>query len=79
MGGDVGFMHRVVLAPKGIPEDRLTMLRDAFAKLNDDKTYQKMMGRLGENIDYLPGDDYDKMRAEQKDAYKELVKGITGG
>lgn len=79
VGGDVGFMHRVVLAPKGIPEDRLTMLRDAFAKLNDDKTYQKMMGRLGENIDFLPGGDYDKMRAEQKEAYKELVKGITGG
>lgn len=79
VGGDVGFMHRVVLAPKGIPEDRLTMLRDAFGKLNDDKTYKRMMGRLGENIDYLSGDDYDKMRAEQKEAYKSLVKSITGG
>lgn len=79
VGGDVGFMHRVVLAPKGIPEDRLTMLRDAFGKLNDDKTYQRMMSRLGENIDYMSGADYDKMRAEQKDAYKTLVKSITGG
>lgn len=79
VGGDVGFMHRVVLAPKGIPEDRLTMLRDAFGKLNEDKTYVRMMGRLGENIDYLSGEDYDKMRAEQKDAYKTLVEGITGG
>ena len=72
-------MHRVVLAPKGIPEDRLSMLRDAFGKLNDDKTYVRMMGRLGENIDYMSGDDYDQMRAEQKEAYKDLVKGLTGG
>lgn len=78
VGGDVGFMHRVVLAPKGIPEDRLQVLRDAFGKLNDDKTYQRMMSRLGENIDYMSGEDYDAMRAEQKGAYKSLVEMITG-
>jgi len=79
VGGDVGFMHRVVLAPKNIPEDRLTLLRDAFGKLNDDKTYQRMMSRMGENIDYMSGTDYDKMRADQKAAYESLVKEITGG
>lgn len=79
VGGDVGFMHRVVLAPKGIPEDRLTMLRDAFGKLNGDKTYKRMMSRMGENIDYMSGADYDNARAEQKEAYKSLVKMITGG
>lgn len=79
VGGDVGFMHRVVLAPKDIPEDRLNMLREAFGKLNEDKTYTRMMGRLGENIDFMSGADYDKMRADQKEAYKDLVKGITGG
>lgn len=79
VGGDVGFMHRVVLAPNDIPEDRLTMLRDAFGKLNDDKTYKRMMSRMGENIDYMSGADYDKLRAEQAIAYESLVKSITGG
>lgn len=79
VGGDVGFMHRVVLAPKAIPEDRLSMLRDAFGQLNDDKTYQRMMGRMGENIDYMSGPDYDQLRADQKNAYESLVKEITGG
>ena len=79
VGGDVGFMHRVVLAPKDIPEERLTMLREAFGQLNDDKTYQRMMNRMGENIDYLSGEEYDELRAEQKDAYKTLVESITGG
>jgi tripartite-type tricarboxylate transporter receptor subunit TctC len=79
VGGDVGFMHRVVLAPRDIPADRLTMLRDAFGKLNGDKTYQRMMSRMGENIDYMSGADYDTLRADQKAAYEGLVKSITGG
>ncbi len=78
VGGDVGFMHRVVLAPKDIPEDRLATLREAFGKLNDDKTYQRMMSRMGENIDYLGGEDYDSMRKDQAVAYKSLVDMITG-
>ena len=78
VGGDVGFMHRVVLAPKGIPEDRLQTLRDAFGQLNGDKTYQRMMSRLGENIDYMSGEEYEEMRKEQKVAYKSLVESITG-
>ena len=79
VGGDVGFMHRVVLAPKDIAEDRLAVLREAFGKLNDDKTYKRMMSRMGENIDYMSGEDYDKLRAEQAKAYQSLVKSITGG
>jgi len=78
VGGDVGFMHRVVLAPKDIPEDRLNTLREAFGKLNDDKTYKKMMSRMGENIDYLGGEEYDAMRKDQAVAYKSLVEMITG-
>ncbi len=79
VNGDVGFMHRVVLAPKDIPSDRLDMLRAAFDQLNDDKTYQRMMSRMGENIDYMSGTDYDKARAEQAVSYKSLVESITGG
>lgn len=79
VGGDVGFMHRVVLAPKDIPQDRLDVLRAAFLKLNEDKTYQRLMSRLGENIDYMSGDDYEKLRADQAEAYKSLVAKITGG
>ena len=37
------------------------------------------MSRLGENIDYMSGDDYEKLRADQAEAYKSLVAKITGG
>ena len=77
IGGDVGFMHRVVLAPAGTPQDVLDKLGEAFTALQDDKTYNRMMGRLGENTDYIGGDKYQMMRVDQNGAYKELVADIT--
>jgi tripartite-type tricarboxylate transporter receptor subunit TctC len=78
VAGDVGFMHRVVLAPAGTPADVLDTLGNAFVELGNDKTFNRMMGRLGENIDIIGGAEYDAMRAEQSDAYKILVKSLTG-
>ena len=70
-------MHRVVLAPAGTPQDVLDKLGEAFTALQEDKTYNRMMGRLGENTDYIGGGDYQKMRMGQNMAYKELVADIT--
>ncbi len=75
--GDVGFMHRVVLAPADTPADVLETLAAAFNELGGDKTFNRMMGRLGENIDIITGDDYDAMRKEQSVAYKDLVDALT--
>lgn len=75
--GDVGFMHRVVLAPAGTPPEVVTKLEEAFLALQEDKTYGRMMGRLGENTDLLSGADYQTMRQEQDGAYKVLVESIT--
>ncbi|MDP4065607.1 hypothetical protein IMCC1933_18140 [Rhodobacteraceae bacterium IMCC1933] len=77
IGGDVGFMHRVVLAPAGTPDDVLEKLAEAFTALQEDKTYKKMMGRLGENTDYISGGEYQAMREGQNAAYKDLVDSIT--
>jgi tripartite-type tricarboxylate transporter receptor subunit TctC len=75
--GDVGFMHRVVLAPADTPEDVLVTLRTAFQELAEDTTFTRMMGRLGENIDIIVGDEYDAMRVDQSTAYEELVNVLT--
>lgn len=75
--GDVGFMHRVVLAPADTPADVLETLAAAFKSLEGDKTFTRMMGRLGENIDILGADAYEGMRADQSTAYKALVKALT--
>jgi putative tricarboxylic transport membrane protein len=78
LGFTTGTMDRIVMAPKGVPEDRMKVLRDAFAKLNSDKTYKKLMQRIGENTEYMDGPDYDKVRPVNQEAYRELVKKISG-
>ena len=45
--------------------------------LKEDKTFTRMMGRLGENIDIIDGADYQAMRDEQNVAYKVLVDKLT--
>jgi tripartite-type tricarboxylate transporter receptor subunit TctC len=78
LGYETGTMDRIVLAPKGVPEDRMKILRDAFAKLNSDKTYKKLMSRIGENMEFLDGPEYDKMRPKNQAEYRKLVKKISG-
>lgn len=75
--GDVGFMHRVVLAPSGTPDQVIEKLGAAFKALEGDKTFNRMMGRLGENIDIIDAAAYEAMRDEQSVAYKELVRALT--
>ena len=75
--GDVGFMHRVVLAPAGTPDDVISKLEASFTALQEDRTYVRLMGRLGENTDLLLGNDYQAMREQQSGAYKDLVDSIT--
>lgn len=77
VGGDVGFMHRVVLAPADTPDDVVDKLGAAFKALEGDKTFTRMMGRLGENIEIIDAAAYEVMRDEQDVAYKELVKTLT--
>ncbi|MGH6945053.1 MAG: Bug family tripartite tricarboxylate transporter substrate binding protein [Geminicoccaceae bacterium] len=73
----IGVMHRVVLAPAGIPDDRLEVLRKAFAQLPENKTYQKLMAKLGENTEQMGGAAYQKVRAQQAQRYQKLVDTLT--
>ncbi|PYG31029.1 tripartite tricarboxylate transporter substrate binding protein [Pelagimonas varians] len=75
--GDVGFMHRVLVAPKGTPDEVVAKLTTAFEALVEDKTFVRMMGRLNETIDLVDGPGYQKMREDQAVAYKELVDALT--
>ena len=74
---DLGIMHRVIMAPKGVPAERLKALRAAFSEMQKDKTYGRLMGRIGENMGYMDGPDYEKQRPTQSDSYKKLVSEIT--
>jgi len=49
-----------LIAPKGIPEDVLKFLRDAFAKAVADKEFQKKMTDMGEFVEYADAADLEK-------------------
>ena len=61
----------------GIPADRLQKLRDALAKVNNDKTYKGLIKRIGENRAYINGPAYEMLRPKQSATYKELVKSLS--
>ena len=74
---DIGRMTRIILAPRGIPADRLKKLQDALMKVNDDKTYQGLIKRIGENRAFVNGPEYEMIRPKQSATYKELVKSLA--
>ena len=77
--GELGEMHRIVMAPRDIPADRLATLRKAFVSLQEDKTYQRMMGKLGEDTNLMDGAEYEALRPQQSEAFRTLVDSMTGG
>ncbi len=72
-----GFMHRVVMAPRAIPPDRLERLRAAFAELQQDPAYRAAMVQMGENTEYMDGADYEIERAALGREYAELAQAIA--
>lgn len=75
----VGLMQRIVMAPSGIPAERMAKLQKAFAELQGNKTYKRLMKRLGEQTNMINGPEYEKIRAKQTMEYKALVKALTKG
>lgn len=75
--GDIGFMHRFVLAPAGTPPEALEKLEAAFAQMAEDPTFAKLMNRLGESVDAMSGEEYQALRDAQAVAYQDLVEDLT--
>ncbi len=75
--GDIGFMHRVVMAPADTPPEVLKKLEESFLALAEDKTFKNPMKKLGESTDMMTGVDYHGVREEQAAAYEVLVVELT--
>ena len=74
---NAGYIHRIVFAPRGIPEDRLVILRKAFGQLQTNEDYQFAMRQLGENTAYLDGAEYEGDRIENSLEFRNFVKAIA--
>ncbi|MDT8903445.1 Bug family tripartite tricarboxylate transporter substrate binding protein [Anaeroselena agilis] len=59
--------------PKGVPADRLKVLREAFAKAFKDPEFQAVMKKMNVPANYIPGDEFGKICAE---GYKESAENL---
>lgn len=75
--GPVGLLHRIVLVRSDVPEDRIAVLREAFAKMSENETYKTLTMQIGEDAStFMSGEEYEAIRPEQARGYKDLVSGF---
>lgn len=59
------------------PPDRLAKIQDALAAMQEDKTYKRLIKAIGENLNFINGPEYEKLRPEQNKTFGELVKTLA--
>lgn len=71
-------MFRTVFGPKGIPEARLKKLRESFDKTVHDKSFQSIVKRMGENILYMSGEDFEAYMPKAVERTKRNLQKLSG-
>lgn len=67
------YSYMAIAAPKGIPSDRLEILRKAFAEAHNDVEFQEIMNRLNIPAVYMSGPEFEKRVKEgYNDAERDL-------
>jgi tripartite-type tricarboxylate transporter receptor subunit TctC len=68
-----------IVAPRGVPAERIAFLRDALLRITKDEAYLKAAEKTGIDVAYLGAQEFEKQVREEDRAFKALVKdlGIT--
>lgn len=78
LGIDAPYVQWIgVVAPKGVPPDRLQFLREAFAHITRDPAYLEAAQRLGIDVAYATGEQFEKQVRGEDRAFKALVKDLN--
>jgi tripartite-type tricarboxylate transporter receptor subunit TctC len=76
-GFDVQFaMFRTIFAPKGTPAAVVTKLRESCKKGVEDQSFSSMVGRMGERVIYMSGEDFEKFMDKEASSLKTLVEKV---
>ena len=70
-------MDRYFLAPAKVPDAQMKVLREAFKKLMDHPSFKAFMKNIGEPIQFMKGEEYDKLRPGRYSEYTGLIKEMT--
>lgn len=74
LGYKVAHPHMAILvAPKGVPADRIKKIHDAYKKVLEDPEFLKVAQKSGLEVEYKSGADVKKEMDELDDLYKVLV------
>ncbi|MDH3229806.1 MAG: tripartite tricarboxylate transporter substrate binding protein [Alphaproteobacteria bacterium] len=71
-------MDRIFMAPAGMNDADLKKLRDAFEELMDHKSFQRFITSIGEEVMFMRGEEYDKLRPGRYESYTDLIKSVSG-
>ena len=71
-------MDRIFMAPAGMPEKDLKFLRDSFEELIGNKSFKRFIKAIQENVMFMRGEEYDKLRPGRYEAYTGLIKSVSG-
>jgi tripartite-type tricarboxylate transporter receptor subunit TctC len=65
-----------VVAPKGLPAERLAFLRKALAEMVKEPAYQHAAEKLGVDIAYASADEFEKQVRDEDLVFRALVKDL---
>jgi putative tricarboxylic transport membrane protein len=69
-------LWRGVIAPNGIPEDRLAILQDAFQKAAQTEKFQSFIAERGEMAIGSTGEQFKELIESEHNDFGEIVKGL---
>jgi len=74
----LGFsMERIFMFHSKVPAGRMNYMRDSFAKLTKHKSFKRFMRSIGMPIQFVRGDEYDKVRPKEYARFTEVIKSMT--
>ena len=62
--------------PKGTPNEIVNKLRITFKKMLDDPSLKRLIARMGDEINYLSGEDFEMKWVQDQKLVKDLLKFI---
>lgn len=75
MGYDVQLeAYLAMVAPKGLTDEQLTILRDAFEAAAQDEKFIEIMNNANQHVSFMPGAEYETFMKEKAVEFKELYE-----
>lgn len=62
------------VAPKGVPAERLAILREALARIAKDPAYLQLADKFGVEVAYASADEFEKQVRDEDQVFRALVK-----